>query len=72
MNSGQVDNEPKEGELSLSFLKRFIGFCRSRCGPRLSATAGEKLRSRYVLMRSGTVQLEKASEKRLSIPITVR
>ncbi|XP_077300178.1 minichromosome maintenance 5 [Arctopsyche grandis] len=72
MNSGQVDNDPKEGELSLSFLKRFIGFCRSRCGPRLSATAGEKLRSRYVLMRSGTVQLEKASEKRLSIPITVR
>jgi DNA replication licensing factor MCM5 len=73
MNAGQVGaSEPKEGELPLPVLKRFINFCRTRCGPRLSASAGEKLRSRYVLMRSGTVEQEKAMEKRLSIPITVR
>lgn len=42
------------------------------CGPRLSAEAGEKLKSRYVLMRSGALQHEKETEKRISIPITVR
>lgn len=44
----------------------------SRCGPRLSETAAEKLKNRYVLMRSGVRDHEMDSEKRLSIPITVR
>lgn len=43
-----------------------------RCGPRLSPEAGEKLKNRYVMMRAGTREHEKDSEKRLSIPITVR
>ena len=34
--------------------------------------AGEKLKNRYVMMRSTTHEHDKESEKRLSIPITVR
>lgn len=47
--------------------------CYSRCGPRLSAEAGDKLKRRYVMMRSGAGQHEKESErKKGTIPITVR
>lgn len=45
--------------------------CR-KCGPRLSAEAAEKLKNRYILMRSGTRQHEQESDRRSSIPITVR
>lgn len=47
-------------------------FYNRRCGPRLSAEAGDKLKNRYVMMRAGTREHEKGAEKRLSIPITVR
>lgn len=47
-------------------------FVPSRCGPRLSEAAAEKLKNRYVLMRSGVREHEMESEKRLNIPITVR
>merc|ERR1711899_79231 len=48
MNSGAAaPNEGQEGELSLSFLKKYINFARSRCGPRLSAEAAEKLKRKY-------------------------
>merc|ERR1711962_500700 len=40
-----------EGELSLAFLKKYLGYCRARCGPRLTGEAAEKLKNRYVLMR---------------------
>lgn len=68
-------NRPTEqidGEIPLNVLKKYIHYARTHCGPRLSAEAAEKLRSRYVLMRAGAHQQEKASDKRLAIPITVR
>ncbi|XP_008555386.1 DNA replication licensing factor Mcm5 [Microplitis demolitor] len=71
-NAGQVTDQATEGELPLAVLKKYIQYCRSRCGPRLSKEAGEKLKNRYVLMRAGTHEHEKDTEKRLSIPITVR
>lgn len=43
-----------------------------RCGPRLNQEAAEKLKRRYVLMRSGAHQHEKEIDKKNSIPITVR
>lgn len=49
-----------------------FSFQHRRCGPRLSAEAAEKLKNRYVMMRAGTREHEKDSEKRLSIPITIR
>lgn len=44
----------------------------SRCGPRLNEEAGNKLKRRYVMMRSGASQHEKDIDRRSSIPITVR
>ncbi|XP_019642262.1 PREDICTED: DNA replication licensing factor mcm5-like [Branchiostoma belcheri] len=45
---------------------------KSKCGPRLSKEAAEKLKNRYVLMRNGARDHERESEKRNAIPITVR
>lgn len=61
-----------EGELSLPFLKKYLGYCRARCGPRLTEEAAEKLKNRYVLMRNSSREVEEEGEKRLAIPITVR
>lgn len=65
--TGEID-----GEMSLEFLKRFIGYARSKCGPRLGEDGAEKLKNQYVLMRSGTVTFERDTGKRMTIPITVR
>ncbi|XP_034238353.1 DNA replication licensing factor Mcm5 [Thrips palmi] len=73
MNAGQsLQEAATEGEISLPVFKKFINYCRLRCGPRLSPEAGEKLKNRYVLMRSGTREHEVETDKRMSIPITVR
>ncbi|GAU97634.1 hypothetical protein RvY_08898-2 [Ramazzottius varieornatus] len=62
--------EEKEGELTLNFLRKYIMYCRETCGPRLSDAAAEKLKHRYVLMRSGLRSQD--GEKPPAIPITVR
>ncbi|GLV39625.1 Minichromosome maintenance 5 [Carabus blaptoides fortunei] len=72
MNSNVLTEEPKEGELSLELLKKYINYCRTRCGPRLNAEAADKLKRRYVMMRSGSSQHERETEKKSAIPITVR
>ncbi|XP_043255766.1 DNA replication licensing factor Mcm5-like [Colletes gigas] len=71
-HAGQVTEQTAEGELPLHILKKYIHYCRRRCGPRLNKEAGEKLKNRYVVMRASTRELEKDTDKRLSIPITVR
>jgi len=71
MNAQDTD-QLKEGELSLNFLKKYIAYCRGKCGPRLSETASEKLKTRYVMMRNNNREQEIQNEKRGSIPITVR
>ncbi|XP_030815776.1 DNA replication licensing factor MCM5 [Camarhynchus parvulus] len=70
--SALTQTQAVEGEIELNKLKKLISFCRMKCGPRLSAGAAEKLKNRYVLMRSGTRQHEQESDRRSSIPITVR
>ncbi|CAH0551980.1 unnamed protein product [Brassicogethes aeneus] len=72
MNAGQITQEAKEGEFSLDLIKKYIHYCRTRCGPRLNNEAAEKLKRRYVLMRSGANQHEKDVDRKNSIPITVR
>lgn len=72
MNAEPTSEKEQEGELSLSTLKKYISFCRDKCGPRLSAPAAEKLKNRYVMMRNGTREHEQESVKKSSIPITVR
>lgn len=71
MNALQTTEETTEGELDLSMLKKYIAYCRARCGPRLSVEAGEKLKTHYLLMRSGARD-QQSSEKKSTIPITVR
>ncbi|MBN3309485.1 DNA replication licensing factor MCM5 [Amia ocellicauda] len=70
--SALTQTQSVEGEIDLGQLKKYIAFARARCGPRLSAGAAEKLKSRYVVMRSGAREHERESENRPSIPITVR
>lgn len=65
-----IVEDAAEGELSLEFLKKYIGFCRSRCGPRLSAPAGQKLVNHYVQLRN-PVDAQGVAKKS-SIPLTVR
>ncbi|XP_053577356.1 DNA replication licensing factor MCM5 [Bombina bombina] len=70
--SARTQTQAVEGEVELNTLKKYIAYCRVKCGPRLSAEAAEKLKNRYILMRSGAREHERESEKRSSIPITVR
>merc|ERR1712018_331567 len=72
MNAGAASTDMQEGELSMAFLKKYINYARSRCGPRLSAEAAEKLKNKYVQMRNATKQQKEQTEKRVAIPITVR
>ena len=61
-----------ENDISISFLKNYVSFCKSRCAPRLSHQAANKLSDHYVLMRSEIHSMEMNSVERSSIPITVR
>ncbi|XP_056634748.1 DNA replication licensing factor Mcm5 [Diorhabda carinulata] len=72
MNAGETAKDSKDGELSLEFIKKYINYCRRHCGPRLNHDAAEKLKRRYVMMRTGTNQHDKECDKKSSIPITVR
>lgn len=64
-------------ELSLDFLKKYIAYCRSKVGPRVSESASNALIKKYVEMRNGpesdaNVENQENHEKRSVIPITVR
>uniref|UniRef100_A0A0B7A8Y5 DNA replication licensing factor MCM5 n=1 Tax=Arion vulgaris TaxID=1028688 RepID=A0A0B7A8Y5_9EUPU len=72
LNALQTTEDVKEGEIPISTLKKYIAFCRSKCGPRLSDEAAEKLKNRYVLMRNSASDYERETGKKISIPITVR
>lgn len=50
----------------------FVLSSNRKCGPRLSTAAAEKLKNQYVLMRTGARSQEQQTNKRCSIPITVR
>lgn len=71
LNAAQT-GQAQEGELSLNFIKKYIGYCRNKCGPRLSDEAAQMLKNRYILMRSGARDYERDAEKKINIPITVR
>lgn len=72
LNAAQASSEGVEGDLTLNFLKKYIDYCRRKCGPRLSSSSAEKLQNQYVLMRTGARTKEQQSNKKNSIPITVR
>ncbi|XP_052769415.1 DNA replication licensing factor mcm5-like [Mya arenaria] len=72
LNALQMTEEQAEGEIDLLTLKKYINYCRGKCGPRLSSEAAEKLKNRYVLMRNSAGEYERETGKKVSIPITVR
>ncbi|KAM0665761.1 hypothetical protein NHJ13051_003743 [Beauveria bassiana] len=64
--------EVAESEISVDKMRRYISYCRSRCAPRLSPAAAEKLSSHFVSIRRQVHAAEIEADQRSSIPITVR
>ncbi|KAH6655126.1 DNA replication licensing factor mcm5 [Truncatella angustata] len=69
---GRGLEEPVEGEISVDKMKRYLSYCKSRCAPRLSPEAAEKLSSHFVSIRKQVHASEMEANTRSSIPITVR
>lgn len=61
-----------ETEIPFDKLRRYISYCKSRCAPRLSPEAAERLSSHFVTIRRQVHAAEMESNARSSIPITVR
>lgn len=70
--NGASDQPDAEGEIDLQTMKRYIAYCKSRCAPRLTAEAAEKLSSHFVGIRKHVAQVEREQDERSAIAITVR
>ncbi|CAO1628057.1 unnamed protein product [Sympodiomycopsis kandeliae] len=60
------------GEIEIDLMKRYVAYAKSRCAPRLSPEASEKLSSHFVALRRQVAQVEQDNQERSSIPITIR
>ncbi|KAL2152055.1 hypothetical protein VTH82DRAFT_5239 [Thermothelomyces myriococcoides] len=69
---GRGVEERVEAEIPVEKMRRYISYCRSRCAPRLSEAAAEKLSSHFVAIRKQVHAAELEANTRSSIPITVR
>ena len=69
---GQGAQEQLQAEIPVEKMKRYIAYAKSRCAPRLSAEAAEKLSSHFVSIRRQVARAEQDANQRSSIPITVR
>lgn len=69
---GQGVQEQIHAEISVEKMKRYISYAKSRCAPRISAEAAEKLSSHFVSIRRQVARAEQDANLRSSIPITVR
>lgn len=69
-NSNNNDNQ--EGEIPIDTMKRYIQYVKTKCAPRLSPEALEKLLSHFVAIRRRLQVNEADMNERSSIPITVR
>ncbi|KAI9898434.1 hypothetical protein N3K66_006794 [Trichothecium roseum] len=65
-------DEPTETEIPVAKMRRYLTYCKTRCAPRLSAEASEKLSSHFVSIRRQVHAAEMEANSRSSIPITVR
>ncbi|RYP22343.1 hypothetical protein DL765_001695 [Monosporascus sp. GIB2] len=72
MGGRGLQEEQVEGEVSVDKMKRYLSYCKSRCAPRLSPEAAEKLSSHFVSIRKQVHASELEANARSSIPITVR
>ncbi|KAK0719597.1 MCM2/3/5 family-domain-containing protein [Lasiosphaeris hirsuta] len=69
---GRGIEERIESEIPVEKMRRYISYCRTRCAPRLSDAAAEKLSSHFVAIRKQVHASELEANARSSIPITVR
>ncbi|CCC08933.1 hypothetical protein SMACR_03239 [Sordaria macrospora] len=69
---GRGVEERIEAEIPVEKMRRYVAYCRSRCAPRLSPEAAEKLSSHFVAIRKQVHASELEANARSSIPITVR
>ncbi|KAI1497557.1 MCM-domain-containing protein [Biscogniauxia marginata] len=69
---GRGLEEQVEGEVPVEKMRRYLSYCKSRCAPRLSPKAAEKLSSHFVSIRRQVHASEIEANTRSSIPITVR
>ncbi|RKO89743.1 MCM2/3/5 family-domain-containing protein [Blyttiomyces helicus] len=66
--------EVSASDIDIQKMRGYISYCKTKCAPRLTADAAQKLSSHFVEMRSKVRSLEQddAKSKRSAIPITVR
>ncbi|KAF3770683.1 MCM-domain-containing protein [Cryphonectria parasitica EP155] len=69
---GVAADDTTESEIPVETMKRYLSYCKSRCAPRLSEAAAEKLSSHFVSIRKQVHATELEANARSSIPITVR
>ncbi|KAK3944968.1 DNA replication licensing factor mcm5 [Diplogelasinospora grovesii] len=69
---GRGVEEQTESEIPVEKMRRYFSYCKSRCAPRLSEAAAEKLSSHFVAIRKQVHASEMEANTRSSIPITVR
>lgn len=69
---GRGLEEQVESEVPVETMRRYLSYCKSRCAPRLSPEAAEKLSSHFVSIRKQVHASELEANARSSIPITVR
>ncbi|TFB03851.1 DNA replication licensing factor mcm5 [Trichoderma ghanense] len=69
---GRGAEDVAESEIPIQKMRRYITYCKTRCAPRLSPEAAEKLSSHFVSIRRQVHAAEIEANTRSSIPITVR
>lgn len=69
--SGKNSENAEDAEISLEDLKKYIAYAKTKCTPKLSPEAGERLKDFYVHDRT-IVTENKKNKKKNTIPITVR
>lgn len=72
-SDNEEDAEDDSTDISISTMKRYISYCRSRCAPTLNEEASDLLRNHYVTIRND--QRQRAVQEGMStaaVPITVR
>ncbi|CAF3467539.1 minichromosome maintenance protein 5 [Fusarium graminearum] len=70
--NGRGTEDMTESEIPIDKMRRYITYCKTRCAPRLSPEAAEKLSSHFVSIRRQVHAAEIEANSRSSIPITVR
>jgi DNA replication licensing factor MCM5 len=69
---GRGAEDQVESAIPVDKMKRYVSYCKTRCAPRLSPEAAEKLSSHFVQIRKQVHASELERNERSSIPITVR